>query len=87
MDWKIEVVMVPVSDVERAKRFYGEQLGFTVDRQLRRGLRRDRLLPQRHVRPRHERRGVRHGRRGLRDLPGGRSLLRRRLRLSGWHVV
>jgi catechol 2,3-dioxygenase-like lactoylglutathione lyase family enzyme len=31
MDWKIEVVVVPVSDVERAKRFYGEQLGFAVD--------------------------------------------------------
>jgi catechol 2,3-dioxygenase-like lactoylglutathione lyase family enzyme len=31
MDWKIEVVVVPVSDVERAKKFYSEQLGFTVD--------------------------------------------------------
>ena len=31
MDWKIEVVVVPVSDVDRAKRFYGEQLGFSVD--------------------------------------------------------
>jgi catechol 2,3-dioxygenase-like lactoylglutathione lyase family enzyme len=31
MDWKIEVVVVPVSDVDRAKRFYSEQLGFAVD--------------------------------------------------------
>lgn len=31
MDWKLEVVVVPVSDVERAKHFYGEQVGFAVD--------------------------------------------------------
>jgi catechol 2,3-dioxygenase-like lactoylglutathione lyase family enzyme len=31
MDWKIEVAMVPVTDVDRAKHFYGEQLGFAVD--------------------------------------------------------
>lgn len=31
MDWKLEVVVVPVSDVDRAKRFYSEQLGFNVD--------------------------------------------------------
>lgn len=31
MDWKLEVVIVPVSDVDRAKRFYSEQLGFMVD--------------------------------------------------------
>lgn len=31
MDWTLEVVVVPVSDVERAKRFYNEQLGFAVD--------------------------------------------------------
>lgn len=31
MDWKLEVVTVPVSDVERSKRFYAEQLGFEVD--------------------------------------------------------
>jgi predicted enzyme related to lactoylglutathione lyase len=31
MDWKLEVVVVPVSDVERAKQFYNEQLGFSVD--------------------------------------------------------
>jgi predicted enzyme related to lactoylglutathione lyase len=31
MDWKLEVVVVPVSDVDRAKRFYSEQVGFPVD--------------------------------------------------------
>lgn len=31
MDWKIEVVVVPVSDIDRAKHFYAEQCGFTVD--------------------------------------------------------
>ncbi|MGW6442428.1 VOC family protein [Lentzea sp. NPDC055074] len=31
MDWTLEVVVVPVSDLDRSKRFYSEQLGFTVD--------------------------------------------------------
>lgn len=31
MDWKIELVFVPVSDVDRAKHFYADQLGFPVD--------------------------------------------------------
>lgn len=31
MDCKLEVVVVPVSDVDRAKRFYSEQCGFVVD--------------------------------------------------------
>jgi catechol 2,3-dioxygenase-like lactoylglutathione lyase family enzyme len=31
MNWTLEVVVVPVSDVDRAKAFYAEQLGFTVD--------------------------------------------------------
>ena len=31
MDWKLELVVVPVSDVDRAKSFYAEQLGFAVD--------------------------------------------------------
>lgn len=31
MDWKLEVVVVPVSDVEVTKRFYSEQMGFVVD--------------------------------------------------------
>ncbi len=31
MDYKLEVVVVPVSDVDRAKHFYAEMMGFTVD--------------------------------------------------------
>lgn len=31
MNWTLEVVIVPVSDIDRAKRFYAEQLGFVVD--------------------------------------------------------
>ena len=31
MDWKLEVVVLPVSDVDRAKKFYSEQVGFVVD--------------------------------------------------------
>lgn len=31
MDWKLELVIVPVSDVDRAKAFYTQQLGFNVD--------------------------------------------------------
>ena len=31
MDWKLEVVVIPVSDVDRSKAFYGGQLGFNVD--------------------------------------------------------
>ena len=31
MDWKLELVAVPVSDVDRAKAFYAEQAGFTLD--------------------------------------------------------
>jgi hypothetical protein len=31
MDWKLEVVVIPVSDVDRAKQFYSKQLGFNVD--------------------------------------------------------
>ena len=31
MEWKLEVVPVPVSDIDRAKHFYSEQVGFTVD--------------------------------------------------------
>jgi catechol 2,3-dioxygenase-like lactoylglutathione lyase family enzyme len=31
MDYKLEVVVVPVSDVDRAKRFYVEQVGFHLD--------------------------------------------------------
>ena len=31
MDWKLELVSVPVSDVDRAKAFYTEQAGFNAD--------------------------------------------------------
>lgn len=31
MDWKIELIPIPVSDVDRAKSFYADQVGFTVD--------------------------------------------------------
>jgi predicted enzyme related to lactoylglutathione lyase len=31
MDWKLELVAVPVSDVDRAKAFYTQQVGFVAD--------------------------------------------------------
>ena len=31
MDWRLELVQVPDSDVDRAKRFYTEQVGFVAD--------------------------------------------------------
>jgi catechol 2,3-dioxygenase-like lactoylglutathione lyase family enzyme len=31
MNWTLEVVVVPVSDVDRARDFYSEKLGFNVD--------------------------------------------------------
>jgi catechol 2,3-dioxygenase-like lactoylglutathione lyase family enzyme len=31
MEWKLELVMVPVSDVDRAKSFYTEKVGFNAD--------------------------------------------------------
>ena len=31
MDWKLEVVVIPVSDVDRAKEFYVDKLGFVLD--------------------------------------------------------
>jgi predicted enzyme related to lactoylglutathione lyase len=31
MDWKLELVPVPVSDVDRAKTFYTEGVGFNAD--------------------------------------------------------
>ena len=35
MEWTLEVVVVPVSDVDRAKAFYSERLGFNVDHDLK----------------------------------------------------
>lgn len=37
MDWKLEVVVVPVADVDRAKQFYEEQVGFVADHDTRIG--------------------------------------------------
>ena len=31
MDWKLELVMIPVSDIDRAKAFYTDQAGFNAD--------------------------------------------------------
>ncbi|MET4156906.1 glyoxalase superfamily protein [Agromyces sp. PvR057] len=35
MDWKIELIHVPVSDVDRAKAFYVDKLGFNADHDQR----------------------------------------------------
>ena len=34
MNWTLEVVVVPVSDIDRAKAFYADQVGFAVDHDL-----------------------------------------------------
>ena len=31
MDWKLELVIIPVTDVDRAKSFYVDQVGFQAD--------------------------------------------------------
>ena len=31
MDWKLEVVVVPVTDIDRAKQFYLDKIGFKLD--------------------------------------------------------
>lgn len=31
MEYKLELVVIPVSDVDRAKAFYADKMGFTVD--------------------------------------------------------
>jgi catechol 2,3-dioxygenase-like lactoylglutathione lyase family enzyme len=31
MDWTLELAVIPVTDVDRSKRFYSEQLGFNAD--------------------------------------------------------
>jgi catechol 2,3-dioxygenase-like lactoylglutathione lyase family enzyme len=35
LDWKLELVAVPVSDVDRAKAFYTEKVGFNADHDQR----------------------------------------------------
>jgi predicted enzyme related to lactoylglutathione lyase len=37
MDWKLELVAIPVSDVDRAKAFYTEKVGFNEDHDHRVG--------------------------------------------------
>jgi predicted enzyme related to lactoylglutathione lyase len=31
MDWKLELIAIPVADVDRAKAFYAEQVGFVAE--------------------------------------------------------
>src|SRR5436190_19759987 len=47
MDWKIELVAIPVTDVDRAKSFYVDQVGFQADHdhQVHEGLRFVQLTP------------------------------------------
>lgn len=35
MDWKLELVILPVSDVDRAKAFYADKVGFHMDHDQR----------------------------------------------------
>lgn len=35
MEWTLEIVVVPVTDIDRAKEFYAEKCGFTVDVDMR----------------------------------------------------
>ena len=37
MDWKLELVPLPVADVERAKAFYMDKVGFNLDHDVRNG--------------------------------------------------
>ncbi len=37
MNWTLEVVVVPVADIDRAKDFYTDKLGFNVDHDTRAG--------------------------------------------------
>jgi catechol 2,3-dioxygenase-like lactoylglutathione lyase family enzyme len=47
MDWKIELVAIPVTDVDKAKAFYVDQVGFhdDVDATVHEGLRFVQLTP------------------------------------------
>jgi catechol 2,3-dioxygenase-like lactoylglutathione lyase family enzyme len=47
MDWKIELVAIPVTDVDRAKSFYVDRVGFNADHdyQVNEGLRFVQLTP------------------------------------------
>ena len=48
MDWRLELVQVPVSDVDRAKAFYTEKAGFVADHDVtvHEGLRFVQLTPR-----------------------------------------
>lgn len=47
MDWTLEVVLVPVSDIDRAVAFYRDQVGFALDHDTRMGdLRLAQLTPR-----------------------------------------
>ena len=35
MEWKLDLVPIPVSDVDRAKRFYTDKFGFNIDHDVR----------------------------------------------------
>lgn len=35
MDWKLELVVIPITDVNRAISFYSDQLGFNLDQDHR----------------------------------------------------
>ena len=35
MEWKLELVPIPVSDVDRAKSFYTDKVGFNIDHDVR----------------------------------------------------
>ena len=47
MDWKLELIPIPVTDVDRAKSFYVDQVGFNADHDypVREGLRFVQLTP------------------------------------------
>jgi predicted enzyme related to lactoylglutathione lyase len=47
LDWKLELIQVPVADIERAKAFYTEKIGFSADHdhQVTDGLRFVQLTP------------------------------------------
>jgi predicted enzyme related to lactoylglutathione lyase len=47
VDWKLELIQVPVSDIERAKAFYTEKIGFRAehDHQVTDGVRFVQLTP------------------------------------------
>lgn len=47
MDWKLELIVLPVTDVDRAKAFYADKVGFHADHDfpVREGLRFVQLTP------------------------------------------